>query len=75
MGLGDDRETVLGLAADHSNICRFETANGEDYRPVWKSIKLLANNAVKHAHEINSMEQITIPQGDVVAGGHGLASE
>jgi hypothetical protein len=62
MGLGDDRETVLGLAANHSTICKFEDANGEDYRHVWKSIRLLANNAIKQAQQLRALEKVRTPE-------------
>jgi hypothetical protein len=61
MGLSRDRETVLGLAADHSGICKFEDAEGLDYRPVWKLIKKLVDNALKEVEINRALSEMNVP--------------
>lgn len=65
LGLGDDRETVLGLEADHSGLCRFENENGLDYRPVWKSIKRLVVDSVERAQNERTLIGLRVPNNDV----------
>ena len=61
LGLGDDRETVLGLPADHSNICKFDSQDGLDYRPVWKYIKRLAERASQKREQEESLKSLEAP--------------
>jgi len=65
LGLGDDQETVLGLAADHSGLCRFEDENGLDYRPVWKYIKRLVDGSLERAQNERTLISLRVPNDDV----------
>lgn len=65
LGLPDDRETALGLEADHSGLCRFADEHGLDYRPVWKSIKSLVMRSLEKAQELAALNELRAPDGMV----------
>jgi hypothetical protein len=45
--LGLKNELAVGIAdANHITVCKFDHANSQKYRPVWKAIKELADSAV-----------------------------
>ena len=49
LGLTGERETRIGLAADHSNICRFESQDSDSYVTVSMAIRRLVDQAIKTA--------------------------
>lgn len=61
LGLAGDRELAFGIAADHSNICRFEAEDNSNYEVVSKNLKELVENAIKHANEIEAQATPTTP--------------
>ncbi|TVY82002.1 Protein SERAC1 [Lachnellula suecica] len=55
LGLPGEREIKINMHADHSNICKFEDENGEDFRPVWQAIQGLVEAAVKNAEQLAAL--------------------
>lgn len=68
LGLPDDREMVIGLDADHSAICKFGE-DGEDFRPVWQSIRRLIRDSTAKVQREKEMLKTSVPgQVDSKAG-------
>lgn len=47
LGLLGTRETTFAMAANHGSICKFESAQGDDYEQVVYNIVRLTEQAVK----------------------------
>ncbi len=65
LGLGDDRELVSGLSAAHSELCRFESMEGNDYRHVWKLIKRVVEKSLKAAELEKTLSSLHVPDYNV----------
>jgi hypothetical protein len=63
------------MNADHSNICKFESEEGEDFRPVWQEIQALAEAAVKNVEQLRELESARTGQHNVQAVAQSVASE
>jgi hypothetical protein len=63
LGISSGKEQKLGCAADHSSICKFKDPYGEDFIPVLKSIKALAEDAIKASDQADrqKIEQLSKP--------------
>ncbi|KAH7175225.1 hypothetical protein EDB81DRAFT_769464 [Dactylonectria macrodidyma] len=62
-GLAGHRETILGLDADHSNMCKFNTKLDDDrdiYECVQNNITWLYDEAMKEANITARLESLTI---------------
>jgi hypothetical protein len=55
LGLPGEREIKVSMHANHSNICKFEDENGEDFRPVWQAIQGMVEAAVKNAEQLKAL--------------------
>ena len=47
LGLTGGREIRLGVEADHSNICRFESKDDEKYKDVWMALRQMLLQAIE----------------------------
>lgn len=70
LGLSMNRETPIGLNANHSSICKFGAIDDDDYEQVESNIIELAEKALFAAKEQIRQFQSSAP----VIGGLGLAS-
>jgi hypothetical protein len=47
--LSDEKEAKIPLDADHSEMCKFKDPDGPDFEIVWRSIRIMARDAVQRA--------------------------
>jgi hypothetical protein len=47
LGLSDQEEIKLAVDADHLDICKFKDPKSREFRPVWKSISEMAEQAIE----------------------------
>ena len=52
-----EREEVLGVEADHVNMCKFESEDSELYFPIASKVQRLARDAVQEARVQPSSRQ------------------
>lgn len=51
LGLAGTRERLIFMNADHTGVCKFESAEGDDYLQVAFNLKRLVKSAVKATAE------------------------
>ncbi|KAL0636312.1 hypothetical protein Q9L58_004769 [Maublancomyces gigas] len=61
LGLSMDRETPIGLDANHSNICKFGAINDDQYEQVEGNIMELAKKALIAVEEQTRLAKSSIP--------------
>ncbi len=55
LGLDDERELKFAMDADHSNICKFDDPQGEDYYPVWTNVLKMSKQAVEKSNAVDGV--------------------
>lgn len=61
LGLSGLRERQLALDADHSGVCKFDSAEGDDYEQVSYNIGWLVKSALKAAAEPARLASLRVP--------------
>ncbi|SLM40026.1 WD40/YVTN repeat-like-containing domain, partial [Lasallia pustulata] len=61
LGLAGLRATQLGMDADHTGVCKFESAEGDDYEQVSFNLVRLVKSAVKAAAERARIASLSVP--------------
>ncbi|KAA6414974.1 MAG: hypothetical protein FRX48_01725 [Lasallia pustulata] len=61
LGLAGLRETQIPMDADHTGVCKFESAEGDDYEQVSFNLVRLVKSAVKSAAERACIDSLSVP--------------
>lgn len=56
-----ERQVCFALDADHSNMCKFDAADSRAYRNVWKSIRIMVNQALQARVQLEQLAQLNTP--------------
>jgi len=75
LGLPGEREIKIDMHADHSNICKFEDEDGQDFRPVWQEIQALIEAATKNAEQLKELASVSGAQHNMQAATQVAARE
>ena len=68
LGLPGHRERQIALNADHTGVCKFESAEGDDYELVSFNLVRLVKSAVKAAAEKARITLLSIPLSHPLSG-------
>jgi len=63
LGLAGTREKQIALDSDHSHICKFDKADGDDYEQVIDNLVDLVESATKAFEERQRLESMATPVG------------
>lgn len=61
LGLAGVRERQIPMEADHNGICRFASAEGDDYEQVSFNLVKLVKAAIKAASETEHIASLSVP--------------
>ena len=61
LGLAGLRERQIAMDADHTGVCKFESAEGDDYELVSFNLVRLVKSAVKTAAEKARIALLSVP--------------
>lgn len=67
LGLPGERETQIAIDADHANVCKFPSIDGDDYEQVADNLVDLAERAVKTFADQQRMEALSAPRGPLIS--------
>ncbi|KAL9114581.1 MAG: hypothetical protein Q9187_007434, partial [Circinaria calcarea] len=68
LGLSGLRERQIALDADHTRVCKFESAEGDDYEQVSFNLGRLVKSAVKAAAERAHIASLSVPPSRPLSG-------